>query len=398
MKPIDCISLYKGLRITTSGEVCSCCMQKNPYLKKDGTPLNVVNETFSEIMNSDIAREIREAFERGERHKACDYCWVEEDSGIKSKRLRDLDFLIELTDDEDLFNKDIELKILDVNVSNVCNLKCRSCSMFSSSSWANEFIKLYPSINIIPALEGIKKIFEDDSLFWEEYKKSFHTIKHIDFYGGEPFLVKKQIETLQYVIDQGLSKDISIHFNTNCTIWDDDIFDILKDFKHVNVDLSIDGMGNKAHYIRYPSTWNNVYNNYQTIYESQKYLDHFRLSICCTISPFNIYYIDEILDTFNNQTNVYLNLVYNPLYYSIQYLPEVIKEEVERKIRPVLKKHKKDESILNFMYSKKFNEKIWKKFIEKTIDYDNHRNQKFSNTFPEFANLLKMYGFDYGKF
>lgn len=400
MKPIFCPSIYKGLRIITTGQCSHCCMQIVEFKNKNGETLNVSKNNFEEIINSYTANQIRESFERGERHPCCKACWVEEDAGIESKRQRDIQYFPNYIPESIIEPKLIELMILDVNVSNLCNLKCRTCSPASSSLFAEELNQIKPDrITTTKWVSNkIEKAYNDDSMFWNEYKNNFHKFKHIDFYGGEPFLVKRQIEILKKAVDDNIAKDISIHFNTNCTIWDNDIFNIIKEFRHINVDISLDGINERAKYIRYPSNWEKVFNNFKSMYNSQLPLDHFLMSTCCSVSNINIFYIDEVLETIEPYVNVYLNLVYHFKCFSIRYMPEELKLEVAKKIKPALKKYDKGDKILNFMFSEKYDREYWKNFIDMTLDYDKHRNESFKQTFPEYCELIKKCGYSYGKF
>ncbi len=399
MEPIFCPSVYKGLRILTTGQCSHCCMQEVEFKDKDGNVFNVSKDNFNDIINSYTANQIRKSFEQGEKHPSCEKCWIEEESGIESKRQRDIKYFPEYIPESIENPKFIELMILDVNVSNLCNLKCRTCSPSSSSLFSQESRKIIPEEeNVIRWVSNkIEAAYNNDSVFWNEYKTNFHKFKHIDFYGGEPFLVKRQIEILKNAVDNNTAKDISIHFNTNCTIWDNDIFNILKEFKHINIDISIDGVNEKARYIRHPSNWDNVFNNFKSIYNSQLPLDHFLMSVCCSVSNLSIFYIDEVLDIINPYVNVYLNLVYNLECFSIRCMPEELKLEVAKKIEPSLKKYNKGKKILNFMFSEKYDEVQWKFFIDRMSLYDKHRDESFKKTFPEFYELIKKHGYDYGK-
>lgn len=399
MEEIICPSIYKGLRILTTGQCSHCCMQEGEFYDEDGNEINVATNTFDEAINSPTANEIRAAFKRGEQHPSCVRCWIEENAGIESKRNRDNEYFPNLIPDNDLEDQVVELLILDVNVSNLCNLKCRSCSGASSSLWLQEARTLKASQieGITRVANQIKAAYCDSSMFWDEYKNNFHKFKHIDFYGGEPFLVKKQIEILKHAVDTNVAKDISIHFNTNCTIWDDTIFNVVKEFRHVNIDLSIDGINERARYIRHPSNWDKVYTNFKTIYESQKPLDHFLTSVCCSVSNLSIFYLDEVLDAIEPYVNVYLNLVYHLECFSIRCMPEELKLEVVKKLEPTLKKYDKGDKIFNFMFSGDYDEQQWKIFIDRMYEYDQYRGESFSQTFPEFYNLIKKHGYYYGK-
>ena len=253
---------------------------------------------------------IQTDLKNGIQHPACSLCWEEESSGKDSKRIRDNKQY------SHLFNSNITApSFLDVSMGTTCNIKCRTCGPFNSSQWNDEwqaagyFKGNTDKYKIM--LQSFNHSFDDDSLFWSEFENNIGNITHIDFYGGEPFLVKKQWNLMKSAVATGIAKNITVHYNTNGTVWDDDKVDILKHFKAVNIDFSIDGIYDKLTYIRYPADWNTVFGNYLKIQEIEKKYPNFHSSVCCTVSTFNIYDIDEIMKFFSQYTkNLYLNMIF----------------------------------------------------------------------------------------
>ena len=85
-------------------------------------------------------------------------------------------------------------------------------------------------------------------------------VKRLYFLGGEPLLVKEVAELLQYLIDRGLSKDISIAVVSNGSVtgsW----LDLIPHFKGLELAISIDGFGDHYDYIRYPGKWEKLVKN-----------------------------------------------------------------------------------------------------------------------------------------
>lgn len=392
---LECIHIDKGLRIETNGLCTNCCMQREPFTDSNGNVLNVHNNTFDEIKNSSLAKEIRESLKKGIKHSACYRCWNEEENGIESKRLRDLRYFSNIV--SSLTPNKVEPLICDINVGKQCNLKCRTCNPFSSSTWVKEWNDLSDYYKKL----GFKYIeydgFTNDSKFWSEFKKYLDKYIHIDFYGGEPFLVKRLWNLLNYAIKMGFSKNISLHYNTNGSVWDQKKYSILNEFKHVNIDFSIDGIFEKASYIRHPSNWDLILKNFESVLDiTRNQPKKFNISICCTISILNIFYIDELIDFFNKQYNfnqIYINILHNPEYYNVQNIPCDIKNKIEEKIKPTLKKYGYDNKAIHFMYGKKFDPEQWEIFLETTKVTDRYRNESFYQTLYEFDKIIKQHGY-----
>ena len=78
-----CVNADHAMSANNNGTTKICCMIKNEEVMALGK--NTIQENFQKI---EFVK-IREDLQNGIRHKDCSWCWQEEDSGRKSKRLRD---------------------------------------------------------------------------------------------------------------------------------------------------------------------------------------------------------------------------------------------------------------------------------------------------------------------
>ena len=184
-----CVNALYGLRINNDGSCSHCCMQKG-HFKKQGKKFNVRTDSFQDIVNSEDSKKIRDDLKNGIKNPACQYCWKEEAAGKISKRLRDnktYNHLLETDQDGP--------RLFDISMGTTCNIKCRTCGPFNSSFWNDEwkaagYFKGSDEKYKTFILEH-NHSFDDDSLFWKEFQNNLHNVDHIDFYGGEPFLVNR---------------------------------------------------------------------------------------------------------------------------------------------------------------------------------------------------------------
>lgn len=385
-----CVNLSHGLRVENNGQCKSCCMMDDYFLDSKGKRLNVQSSDFLDIYESKTRKDIIKKFTNGIKHPACQHCWDEEEAGKESKRLRDNKKYYRIKNSK-------TFKLFDLSLGNACNIKCRTCGPYNSSQWSKEYKDLGffegTDQDFKKWLKGFNDAFEDTSNFWSNFQESLSNIVHIDFYGGEPFLVKKQWEMLHIAIDSGYAKNISVHYNTNGTIWNDKIYNVLKEFREVYIDFSIDGVEDKLFYLRHPAEWDTVFANFKKVQEIANNSTNFFLSVCNTVSILNVYYIDEIYQKFKPYTNrIYLNLVFGPEHYCITNIPEKIKNEIKNKLNKI-DEHDWTPGIISFMESKKCNENHWQNFIKYTEIHDRYREENFSNIFSEFDQLLKHYGY-----
>jgi sulfatase maturation enzyme AslB (radical SAM superfamily) len=86
-------------------------------------------------------------------------------------------------------------------------------------------------------------------------------LRHVHFNGGEPLLSKEHVEFLKEIPNK---QQVSLNYNTNATILPDkDLLDLWSKFKLVQLDFSIDDIGARFEYQRYPAKWNQVTHNLQ---------------------------------------------------------------------------------------------------------------------------------------
>tara|TARA_B100001173_G_scaffold184435_1_gene159232 strand:+ start:61 stop:882 length:822 start_codon:yes stop_codon:yes gene_type:complete len=151
------------------------------------------------------------------------------------------------------------------------------------------------------------------------------------FTGGEPSVVKGVLRILQRLIDEGLNEDVEIEFNSNFQTKNPRFIDLLSHFPRGLMMPSLDGIGTRAEYIRFPSDWKRIEDNMK--YFNEK-CPEWRFSIAPTISVLSIFYLDELLD-FCHRNNYYIsftNMLWGPSYLNIAILPDKYKELALQKL------------------------------------------------------------------
>ena len=390
-----CVNAYHGMSANNNGTTKICCMINNKEEMALGT--NTIKENF----NKPKFIEVRSALENGERHKDCSWCWEEEDAGRKSKRLRDNEKYIGHLDQG---GKPFDgLAKFELNLGNTCNLKCRTCAPYSSSQWVKEQFDIYESKNYQGNFKAysitMKKYhmtYDEESHFWSDLIDNLDTIRQFDFYGGEPFMSNKMWRILEICVERGLAKDIELHYATNATHWPEEKIKLFKHFKHVNLNFSIDGVGEQFEYMRYPAKWSEAVENMNKAKQLQAEHHDIHISWCITISLLNIYNVPEILEEHRNNFSSfgsYLNLVHWPNYFNLNMMPNPVKEKVIERLESIPKHHEGMwwhhlPGVINFIKNGTFNYDLWKLFVEKIKTHDEYRNQDFSKTFPEYAKVI----------
>jgi len=145
---------------------------------------------------------------------------------------------------------------LDYMPSNYCNYACVMCYSGASSQRYTFDIK-----------QGIKSKYEInpvDADFFDVIKD----VKILGFTGGETILQPEVNRLIDYVIDQGLAKDMIITILTNASDFPDSLVKKFQQFKKVLYTVSIDGVGEVIEYQRRGAKWDTITKNVAKIHAS----------------------------------------------------------------------------------------------------------------------------------
>lgn len=359
-----CILPWMHTEIRPDGSLNPCCLFRGK------SNHNIKNTTIQEYAESEL-KSLRDKFLKGEYIPECENCWYEENAGKVSKRIRSNNtYKIE---DLDLVSNNFNLRYLDLKLGNTCNLKCVSCSSEYSSKWLADELKLYG------------RAFGKGGKSWSEttnndyIRENLKHIEHIDFTGGEPFLIKEHFSLLELLDSFNLSQNISLHYNTNGTIkLISEQKELLKKFKRVEIMFSIDGIGNRFEYLRYPAKWAEVESNFKELLT-----EGFNVSVCHTLSILNVYYFNEFIDWFKSYSldehKLFINFLHFPDHLKCSNLPSNIKEKIKTEF-----KYKNYSFIIDFMLlDQDYN--IWSKFKDYIQNLDRIRKTDFKNIFIELS-------------
>ena len=222
-----CILPWISIETTPLGNVRPCC------LYRDELPdIDLKTHTLQEAFDSKAMRDLRRSFRRGEKPDGCRNCWREEDAGKKSKR----EYMLEKFKDEPVdysTNSGNDLVFIDLKLGNICNLKCRICGSWSSSTFAAEEVRFEgrDSFHYQMLKDGAWP--RRNQKFWTEIDKLMEQIRYLEFTGGEPFMIQEHFDLLQRMVDQGIASNVEIHYNTNGTQFPEHAEEIWKHFKLV---------------------------------------------------------------------------------------------------------------------------------------------------------------------
>ena len=396
----DKICMLPWISIETSpiGTARPCCLATEEIYYHDPVDdkkvkYNLKEHTLEEIYNSRYMQLLRRDFLYGQKPETCQRCWDEEAAGRTSKRINSRLRLKEYYDNVDWNNLiPNQLWFIDLKLGNICNLKCRICGSWSSSKWAKEEIDYIPGIDRKTHLAY--KFLQDGAwpreteVFWDNLKTLLPNIKYFEFTGGEPFLIEQHFELLRYAVEQGYSKNIDIHYNTNGTVFPEQA-ELWANFKHVEIAFSIDNVGDRFEYERYGAEWNLVQENIAKFTEMRS--NKISTQLCTTMNVQNVYYLPELCDWISIQTfdHVFFNMLHDPWHMCISKMTTQAQELVIDRLTSHEFDSKYRAEILRIVqFIKNGTGSDGKEFLRKMKLTDQYRQQSFLDSHKEIAEAM----------
>ena len=395
-----CVLPWISLETSPVGTVRPCCLAKNELRDNTGEKFNLATAKFATIQNSQEMQKLRQQFLAGEEPETCRKCWREERAGRTSKRMHTLDRLKHMLPEQTWTQDAKPLMFLDLKLGNICNLKCRICGSWSSSTFATEELaNLGPdqnrkdSFHYIMLKQGAWP--RENPVFWQELAGIADQIRYIEFTGGEPFMIEEHFELLRRLVAAGLAPMIEIHYNTNGTQWPRDAAAVWKYFKTVEIAFSIDDVGDRFEYQRTNAKWAEVVENITRFRELRNHLPNIQLQVCSTVNVFNVCYLEELSHWVDQQQfdYVYWNMMHEAYYFSISTLPEAAKRVITQRLQLAqvnAQDRQEFDRIIEFMMGgASLDGNILRM---KIADLDRKRNQDLVRVEPELAHLIAYAG------
>jgi MoaA/NifB/PqqE/SkfB family radical SAM enzyme len=384
-----CYYPFFQVLLSADGKYMPCSHHDN-FITENGKEITVATHNIEDAWNSSYMQELRSNFNKNIRSKGCKHCWKEQALGLKPMRFDSYGYNVP----ESQVEKPESPMRVEINASNVCNLRCRICWSHASSRWIKEAKELYNvdgeiHLNMTP----------DNQHIIRQWVPHF---TQIGFFGGEPLMSEENLELMRYCVETGHSSHISLLINTNATVYSDEIVLLFKQFKNVYLNFSIDDIGARFEYQRSGAKWKDVVEN------MKKYIQHggfnggdqMEIKICCSVTSMNIYYFPEFFEFMNEHfpgLPVYWNLVFQPWQLCIQLLPAEVKLQIAQRLRKFVSttykmEEQRTKTIENLIsYLKGDDDRDFGEFFQYITRHDKFRIESFAETFPEFYQVIEKY-------
>ena len=243
---------WTGFMYNSNGEVLNC-------IRSQRAIGNLKDNSIHEILDGNT--ETKQRMLNGEDGLGCNNCYELEGDKQNFDVISDrIFYLKELKSvDNTLYDdpNDFDLHTIDIRWSTVCNHACVYCSPEYSSKWATE-------LNIQPPQVPEYRVQELKQLVYDKAEQ----LKHVYMAGGEPLLMKENLELLEILKQK--NPNVNLRVNTNLSKTGTKVFERICEFPNVHWTISVDEMEQEFEYIRYGGVWQDFLDNLEVIEQ----LDH----------------------------------------------------------------------------------------------------------------------------
>lgn len=231
---------FVSLSLLPGNGIMPCCnwagmLDKSPVLISDHDPFN-----------HEWIRDLRKRMLDDKVIPGCSSCKHDESinlhSSMRMSKLRTYGY-VEIP----------RLIYLDYNLGNLCNLKCRMCDGFHSSSWHADEAALGKPTSTIKRRSSEHRQFDLSQL------------RHIRFIGGEPMIEQNTIVEILRDIrssQNGRLDGLTVTIHTNGTVrFSEELGELLGECDTLNLTISVDGIGKINDYQRTGYDWHRLEGN-----------------------------------------------------------------------------------------------------------------------------------------
>ena len=286
-----------------------CCSFSNGKDINWDNKLQNIN-SFNEALNTDRWKDLRDKTAPDN----CNYCVEGEKQSNNSHSLR-------LFWNDIIDNDEVQLEIMHISVDSLCNMSCLSCSPVQSSSWnkkknikelAENGFNFKHNNELSSYVENFKRVAENT-----DYSK----LKILKIGGGEPFYSDNVYWFIKHLESKVNLNNIDLWINTNASIIPkDNMWQLIKKFRSIHLDMSIDAVGEYHEYVRYGSKWTDVLSFIDFVKNNKEDNMFLRVHSVYSILNFNLY--TNVLDFFiENDIEFTCTVLQYPKYLSVLNIP-----------------------------------------------------------------------------
>lgn len=311
-----CVLPWINLNTNPNGDLKLCCSISldhfvNTMEGPNSKILNLGYDDIGAIWNGPYLDNVRNLHRQNNGSPECYECFkMEKVTGHsprkgqnvvwvnRKKEDKELSDYFTKVSSENLYSFADQLPVsLELRLGNQCNLKCVSCWGMSSSLIQEERKSILGSgILKENKLEWLHERWEDEvknvdqadvkewyetETFYNNFKMMAPKLRRLYTTGGEPTLIKANYRMLEELIAAD-NTSCRVEFTSNMAAWNPKFYEALSKFDNVEIQMSIDGIGSLAEYVRYGSEWSKVKENVNRVVAMAATKPNWRV-VCYTV-------------------------------------------------------------------------------------------------------------------
>ena len=408
MSKVFCNRPFNHNYIHPNGKMRLCCTTIQDLPTDNNYNLfDASKHSIDEYWNSNRMKEIRRKMIAGEKIRDCEKCYKQEETGTQSLRsTAGMNDYIKDTLPDGTYQKNAYT--MQMQMGNICNLKCKMCSQMYSHmhgmetrdigkqdpEWLHWVKEQGANVNNWTNELGKKQEWyknkEFKSKMFEHISKN---IKQLNVIGGEPTLIPEFYELFEYCDQQGTLGEKSVTVVTNLTNTNTRMTRWLPRLKEWSIWASVDGIGERTEYIRYPSKWDRVLESLE--FYKQNLGANGNITLSPAVQLLNIDQLDDIIKWWKDWCGGELNKSYGftwlaTVWYPLICNPNIGPREWRLKVADKLSKYQFDEFYENIIKELRRDQHSPEKYKELQMAFVkyNDRQDQFRNVEKTWRQLL----------
>jgi len=350
-------------------QIGSCCASGR--IKVDESPIDTYlkNPKLIEIKNDNTNNIIRDNY--------CSFCVRSESINQKSRRLGLIDSV-----KNGFFKESESLTRMDIDLGNLCNLKCAICEPRFSTSWIPDYLAMNKNV-------PDKFYFKKSNSLSINDPEQLSELEYVKIQGGEPLMDNQHLHLLETFNDLGILPNLVIDYNTNGTQQvNDRVLELWGKAKLVQLFFSIDDIEERFEYQRFGADWQTLLKNLEWFKYNLEPNHMFRITTA--ISYLNICNLKNLIDWKKNNFDTSrfgddIWMSYHPVTgnLSIDCLTSIQKQKLENCLPDDLTSYARLPKLdNNYTHSRAFG------FLDKL---DKIRNTNWRKTLPELVDIFEQH-------
>jgi MoaA/NifB/PqqE/SkfB family radical SAM enzyme len=373
-----CLAPWAHACITVQTKLKPCCAFQDNN--------NITYENYNTWWQSNEMAILRKDLLDGKQHSGCNACWESERLGQESLRQGYNNIFKSYVNFEQLrkniknnnFHEVPDAVTWELDVGNLCNLKCIMCDPIRSNKIQEEVLEFTNNFVDFPILVNQANSYTQQNWIESPSGQEFlfkikPNLKWVKLQGGEALTIKGIRDLIQNID----TSQVTLSLTTNGTILDQRLLDAFKNFKQIEISISVEAAGEENNVIRYGSLWDTIKKNIITLNN----LDNVTLQLNHVLQITSPLFLPDILK-FVEEHNLHLAILplTDPEYLHISGCPTTIIDTFLNNLNKINVQHPKNKQIINyvteFVSNNKFNLNRYNLFTSYVKSLDNVRNKK----------------------